>query len=73
MQHNKVQLLTSWVPFSFGGAQPRKEAFVVVREEDGLGDLGDLSKEKHTQTQKMVANRGLLEVGVLNKCTHVSK
>lgn len=35
-----------------GGAQPRREAFVVVREEDGLGDLGGKSKEKHTQTQK---------------------
>ena len=34
----------------FGGAQPRREAFVVVREEDGLGILENRkNKEKHTK------------------------
>ena len=51
----------------FGGAQPRREAFVVVREEDGLGILENRkNKEKHTK------NGGQTGVGVLPVNAHVT-
>ena len=57
---------TSHILGGVGGAQPPREAFVVVREEDGIGIL-EKAKETHTK------NGGQTGVGVLNKRTHVAR